>query len=271
MTDKNFTEAKVDWAATERAILKEFEKIGQKKLWITQGFIGGTEDNFITTLGREGSDFTAAIFANILDAEEVVIWKDVPGVLNADPKHFSGTEKLPNISYREAIELTYYGASVIHPKTLKPLQNKSIPLTVRSFDELSEKGSLINENGDKDKLLPSYIFKDDQLLISISTKDYSFVVEEQLSDIFGLFSKHKVKMNIMQNSALTFSVSVDNKKEKVGALLEDLRKKYTVKYNEDILLLTIRHYDEATIRELVKGREVLLEQKTRETIRFLLK
>jgi aspartate kinase len=271
MTDKNFTEAKVDWAATERAILKEFEKIGQKKLWITQGFIGGTEDNFITTLGREGSDFTAAIFANILDAEEVVIWKDVPGVLNADPKHFSGTEKLPNISYREAIELTYYGASVIHPKTLKPLQNKSIPLTVRSFDELSEKGSLINENGDKDKLLPSYIFKDDQLLISISTKDYSFVLEEQLSDIFGLFSKHKVKMNIMQNSALTFSVSVDNKKEKVGALLEDLRKKYTVKYNEDILLLTIRHYDEATIRELVKGREVLLEQKTRETIRFLLK
>jgi len=271
LTNKDFTEAKVDWKASEKAILKQFEQIGIDKLWITQGFIGGTEDKYITTLGREGSDYTAAIFANILDAEEVVIWKDVPGVLNADPKHFENTEKLSNISYKEAIELTYYGASVIHPKTLKPLQNKSIPLTVRSFDQLDESGSLINDNGDKDNLLPSYIFKDQQLLLSISTKDYSFVVEEHMSDIFKLFAKAKVKMNIMQNSALTFSVSVDNQKEKVGALLKSLQEEFRVKYNDDVSLLTIRHFNEETVRELIKGKEVLLEQRTRETVRFLLK
>ncbi|HAS36583.1 MAG TPA: aspartate kinase [Flavobacteriales bacterium] len=271
LTNKDFTEAKVDWKASEKAILKQFEQIGIDKLWITQGFIGGTEDKYITTLGREGSDYTAAIFANILDAEEVVIWKDVPGVLNADPKHFENTEKLSNISYKEAIELTYYGASVIHPKTIKPLQNKSIPLTVRSFDQLDESGSLINDNGDKDNLLPSYIFKDQQLLLSISTKDYSFVVEEHMSDIFKLFAKAKVKMNIMQNSALTFSVSVDNQKEKVGALLKSLQEEFRVKYNDDVSLLTIRHFNEETVRELIKGKEVLLEQRTRETVRFLLK
>ena len=201
----------------------------------------------------------------------MVIWKDVPGVLNADPKHFENTEKLSNISYKEAIELTYYGASVIHPKTLKPLQNKSIPLTVRSFDQLDESGSLINDNGDKDNLLPSYIFKDQQLLLSISTKDYSFVVEEHMSDIFKLFAKAKVKMNIIQNSALTFSVSVDNQKEKVGALLKSLQEEFRVKYNDDVSLLTIRHFNEETVRELIKGKEVLLEQRTRETVRFLLK
>ncbi len=271
LTDKNFTEAKLDWKASEREILKEFEVLGTKKLWITQGFIGGTENQYITTLGREGSDYTAAIFAHVLDADELVIWKDVPGVLNADPKHFKNTEKLSNISYKEAIELTYYGASVIHPKTLKPLQNKSIPLTVRSFDNLDQAGSLINDNGDKDRLLPSYIFKDQQVLLSISTKNYSFVVEEHLSDIFKCFADAKVKMNIMQSSALTFSVCVDNSKEKIAALMKLLQTKFLVKYNEDISLLTIRHYNDETVKELIQGKEVLLEQRTRETVRFLLK
>ncbi len=271
ITDKNFMEAKVDWEETEKAISKQFAKTQGNTVWVTQGFIGGTKDQFITTLGREGSDFSAAIFANILEAKEVVVWKDVPGVLNADPKHFSNTELLKNISYREAIELSYYGATVIHPKTLKPLQNKGIPLKVRSFEDVSQKGSLINENGDSDSLLPSYILKSPQILISASPKDYSFMVEEQLSSLFSLFAKHKVKINIMQNSALNFSVSVDGPETRIKALIEELSKSFRVKYNSGLHLLTIRHYNKHIVDELIKGKEVLLEQRTRETIRFLLR
>lgn len=271
ITDKNFMEAKVDWEQSDLAISRQFSKTGNTKLWVTQGFIGGTTDQFITTLGREGSDYSAAIFANILDAEKLVIWKDVPGVLNADPKHFSNTELLPNISYREAVELSYYGASVIHPKTLKPLQNKGIPLEVRSFEDTKAKGTLINENGDSDKLLPSYILKSPQILISISPKDYSFMVEEHLSEVFAQFAKHKVKINIMQNSALSFSASVDGPISKVDPLIKALSGSFRVKFNDDLHLLTIRHYNEQTVNELVKGREILLEQKTRETIRFLIR
>lgn len=271
ITDKNFMEARVDWEETEKAISKQFAKTKGNRVWITQGFIGGTKDQFITTLGREGSDYSAAIFANILEAKEVVIWKDVPGVLNADPKHFSNTELLKNISYREAIELSYYGASVIHPKTLKPLQNKGIPLQVRSFEDISQKGSLINENGDSDSLLPSYILKSPQILISASSKDYSFMLEEQLSSLFSIFAKHKVKINIMQNSALNFSVSVDGPESRIEALIEELSKSFRVKYNTGLHLLTIRHYNKKVVDELIKGKEVLLEQRTRETIRFLLR
>lgn len=271
ITDNTFMEAKVDWDASEKAISKCFSKTGTCKLWLSQGFIGGSQENFITTLGREGSDYSAAIFANILEAREVIIWKDVPGVLNADPKHFSNTELLPNISYREAIELSYYGASVIHPKTLKPLQNKGIPLKVKSFLNFNDKGSLINENGDRDALLPSYILKSPQLLLSISPKDYSFMVEEHLSEVFSLFSKHRVKINIMQNSALSFSVSVDGPNAASDALIHSLSQNYRVKFNENLHLLTIRHYNKTTVEELVKAKEILLEQRTRETIRFLLR
>jgi aspartate kinase len=271
LTDKNFMEAKVDWEKTDQAISRKFAKTGTTRLWVTQGFIGGTEDQYITTLGREGSDYSAAIFANILDAERLIIWKDVPGVLNADPKHFSNTELLPNISYREAVELSYYGASVIHPKTLKPLQNKGIPMEVRSFEDIKAKGTLINENGDSDKLLPSYILKSPQVLISISPKDYSFMVEEHLSEVFSLFAKQKVKINIMQNSALSFSASVDGPGVKLEGLIKSLSESFRVKFNDDLHLLTIRHYNKEVVDELIKGREVLLEQRTRETIRFLIR
>jgi len=271
ITDDNFREAKVDWDKTELAISKAFAKTEGTKLWVSQGFIGGTEGNYITTLGREGSDYSASIFAFVLDAEKVIIWKDVPGVLNADPKHFNNTELLSNISYREAVELSYFGASVIHPKTIKPLQNKAIPLFVKSFYEPDEAGSLINENGDSDHLLPSYILKSDQVLLSISPKDYSFMVEEHLSDIFKQFSQEKLKINIMQNSALSFSVSVDGPIEKLESLIARLSKTFRVKFNEEVHLLTIRHYSQHVLDELIKGKEILLEQKTRETVRFLLR
>ncbi len=271
LTNQNYRSAEVDWVKSEKKILDTFQTAGPNKLWITQGFIGGTEEGYITTLGREGSDYSAAVLASVLKADEVVIWKDVPGMLNADPKYFDNTEILKNISYREATELAYYGASVIHPKTVKPLQNKGIPLYVKSFDNPLEKGSLINENGDKDSLLPSYIVKENQIMISISPKDYSFMVEHNLSDVFSTFSKHGVSIAIMQNSALSFTAIFDCSERILEAMVRELQRTYRVKYNEGLSLLTVRHYSEDVLKELVKGFLVLLEQKTRETARFVLK
>ncbi|MEM9023093.1 MAG: aspartate kinase [Bacteroidota bacterium] len=275
-TDDHYREANVQWEETAEKLQKaleemEVEAAARGKIIVTQGFIGATRDNRMTSLGREGSDYSAAIIAYAMDAEETVIWKDVPGMLNADPKWFNNTTKLRNISYREAIELAYFGASVIHPKTVKPLQNKQIPLRVRSFLDPEEEGTLIDRNTSQDSLVPSYIFKQRQVLISISPRDFSFIAEDNLSDVFAHFSACGVSINTMQNSAISFSVSVDADAQRIPKLIEALQQDYAVKYNENLQLLTIRHYDDRTIEQLTEHKEVLLEQRSRQTIRLLMK
>ena len=239
------------------------------KLVVTQGFIGHTSEGFTTTLGREGSDYTAGILAYCTDAKSVTIWKDVPGMLNADPKWFEDTIKLDQISFKEAIELAYYGASVIHPKTIKPLQNKQIPLFVKSFIDPIAAGTVIQSSMDYDHLVPSFIFKLDQVLFSITPKDFSFIMEENLSEIFETLSKAGIKINLMQNSALSFSFAVDQKKTNIDAVLSLFKDKYEVKFNANLELITIRHYDDATIAKMIQNKTVLIEQKTRQTVRFL--
>ena len=271
-TDGSFRAAKVEWQACENLAARYLKPLYQERPGrvLTQGFIGRTADGQTTTLGREGSDFSAAIFAYLLDAESVTIWKDVPGMFNADPKRFPDTKLLSHISYREAIELSYFGASVIHPRTLQPLQRKHIPLYVRSFIDLSAPGSTIDDRSENDSLIPSFIVKPKQLLISITPRDLSFIVEENLSGIFWLFAQHNVRIDLMQNSALAFSVVVDDT-PRSRQLIEELRKVYEVRYNEGCELVTVRHYDEPTLARLSAGRETLLEQRSRTTARFVLK
>ena len=267
-TNNNYREGRVDWETTEVLVKNAFKDC---PIGIIQGFIGHTPEGYVTTLGREGSDFTAAILAWCLEGESVTIWKDVEGVLNADPKYYNDTVRLEKISYREALELSYYGASVIHPKTIKPLRNKSIPLYVRSFVEVEKEGTTIHESDKHDTLLPSFIFKHDQALISMSTLDFSFVVEEHLEEIFGIFNKHKVRINMMQNSALNFSVCSDNDPHRFEGLIEELSGKFKVLYNPDVELVTIRHYDDPTIEKVIQGREVLVDQRSRVTARMVVK
>jgi aspartate kinase len=268
-------EAKVDWECTKQHVFSNidayFSVRGSQKIAITQGFIGHNEKGKTTTLGREGSDFSASILAWCLNAEEVIIWKDVPGVLNADPKYFDACIKLNKISFREAIELSYFGASVIHPKTIKPLQNLGIPLFVKSFLHPKEAGTEIQSSLENDTLIPSFIFKQNQILISISPKDFSFIAEDNLSEIFEHFSKNGVKINLMQNSAISFSICVDNDSFRINKILNTLSGNYSVKYNDGLELLTIRHYDEQTIQKLTTNKEVLVEQKSRHTARFVMK
>ncbi len=274
LTDNTYRNAKVDWEQTEKLITQCIDpliKPGAQNIIITQGFIGSSSELFTTTLGREGSDFSAGILAHCLNAESVTIWKDVPGMLNADPKWFDVTEKLNNISYHEAVELAYYGASVIHPKTIKPLHNKQIPLFVKSFVNPKEDGTIINDNSTEDSLIPSFIFKMEQVLISISAKDYSFVMEDNLSHIFGLFSDLGVKINLMQNAAISFSVCVDFDQQKTLPLIELLRKDYKVLYNENLELVTIRHYDDKTIERVTGNKTIIVEQKSRNTARFVMR
>ncbi len=271
-TDNNFQEANVDWRKTEIAISKKIlPKIKENKLLITQGFIGVTADGKTTTLGREGSDYSAAIFAYCCNAESVTIWKDVPGMLNADPKYFENTKKLDSISYKEALELSYYGASVIHPKTIKPLQNKGIPLYVKSFLEPLKEGTTIHESTENDKLIASFIVKHNQVLFSFTPNDFSFIVEENLSTLFKGLSACSAKINLMQNSALSFSILLDELKINKEKILEYFKKEYSIKYNEGLELITIRHYDEQIISKMTKGKIILVEQKTRETARFVVK
>lgn len=271
-TDHSYQEGKVDWEKTEQLVRKNMlPSFIAADILLTQGFVGHTAEGFTTTLGREGSDYTAGILAYCGEAESVTIWKDVPGMLNADPKYFENTKKLEAISFKEAIELSYYGASVIHPKTIQPLQNRNIPLYVKSFLDPKSDGTVIQASSSHDHLIPSYIFKFDQALYSFTPKDFSFIVEENLSVIFGKLSDLNVKINLMQNSALSFSILVDQKKVKRTQLLELFQKEYEVKYNEDLSLVTIRHYDEETINQVTKGKEVLLQQRTRHTARFVLK
>ncbi|MDP4266790.1 MAG: aspartate kinase [Bacteroidota bacterium] len=266
-TDSTYRDGKVNWRSSQ-SLLK---KICNENLTVTQGFIAGTKDKTTTTLGREGSDYSAAIIAHCIDAEEVIIWKDVPGVLNADPKFYNNTVKLNKINYQEAIELAYYGATIIHPKTIKPLQNKKIPLRVKSFFKPDDDGTIISDFENLEFTTPCYIFKTDQVLISISPLDLSFIAEDNLSLIFDIFAKAKVKINLMQNSAVSFSVCVDNNKIKLSKVLGLLNNNFKTKYNENLTLITIRHYDQKTIEEVTKDKSILLEQKSRSTVQLIVK
>lgn len=271
-TDNRYREAGVDWNKTGALFETNFMPLfEQADVLITQGFIGHTSEGLTTTLGREGSDYSAGIMAFCCDAESVTIWKDVPGMLNADPKYFDNTVKLDKISFREAIELSYYGASVIHPKTIKPLQNKGISLYVRSFIDPAAEGTVIQSEMDNDHLIPSFIFKLNQVLFSITPKDFSFIVEENLSDIFERLSRAKAKINVMQNSALNFNILLDEDKVDVQKMLDVFSDSYEVKFNGGLELITIRHYDQPTIDRVTEGKDILLEQKTRQTARLIVK
>jgi aspartate kinase len=266
-TDNKYRNAKINW---EQTISSCNENITSFPI-ITQGFIGCTSENFTTTLGREGSDFTAAILAFSLDAEQVIIWKDVDGVLNADPRFFEEPEQLMSIPFEEAIELAYYGAKVMHPKTIQPLQKKSIPLEVRSFLNPKKEGSIIGDFESITPFVPSYIVKENQILISIADKHLSFIVEEHLSFIFSLFSNFGARVNMMQNSAVSFSFCVDNDSYKIPDLLYALRKKFEVHFNETLIMYTLRHYNEDSISKLLINKELLLEQKSRQTVHLVVK
>lgn len=266
-TNSDFRQAKVNWEESQIKI----NELKDEAIVVTQGFIGSDTNLNMITLGREGSDFSAAIFGFCLDAESVTIWKDVPGVLNADPKYYPEATKIDKMSYREAIELSYYGATVIHPKTIKPLENKEIPLYVKSFINPKEEGTVVQKLTEFDALLPSYIFIEDQILVSISPKDFSFIAEDNMSFIFGELSKAKLKVNLVQNSALSLSLCFKNEEEKVTQFFDSIKKSFLVKYNENVTLLTIRHYSDAVIANMTKDKQIYLEQKSRNTARFILK
>lgn len=272
-TDSTYREGKVDWKISEQLTAKTlipfFITAKERRIGITQGFIAGTSIDLTTTLGREGSDYTAAIMSYLLDAKDMTIWKDVPGVLNADPRIYNDAVKLDRISFKEAIELSYYGASVIHPKTIKPLQNKEIPLYVKSFIHPNDPGTVIQENESYDNRIPSFIYKQNQALISITPRDFSFIVEENLRDIFDLLAQSRVRVNMMQNSALSFSISADWDEDRILSLIKKLQEAYKVKYNTGCQLVTIRHYDQATIDRVTKGKEILVAQRSRDTARFV--
>ncbi|ACU05123.1 MULTISPECIES: aspartate kinase [Pedobacter] len=269
-TDNTYREGLVNWDKTEAEISKNLVPLLQQNIAVTQGFIGSTSENFTTTLGRDGSDYSAAIFSACLNATSLTIWKDVPGVLNADPKWFDETERIPQLSYHDAIELAYYGATIIHPKTIKPIQNKSIPLYVRSFLHPEAEGTDITDL--KNHLpVPSFIFKVNQALISIFPKDFSFIIEENLSDIFSLFHKHRVKINTMLNSAISFSISFDHDALKLEHLMADLSRHYKVKYNTGVELVTIRYYNQETIDRVTVNKNILLEVKSRNTCQIVMR
>jgi len=269
-TDNNFRGANVDWKKTQQSMLASLPQLLKSHIVITQGFIGSTSENFTTTLGRDGSDYTAAIFASCLDAKKVTIWKDVPGVLNADPKWFDPTEFIPELSYVDAIELTYYGANVIHPKTIKPLQNKGIPLVVRSFIQHDHAGTIIQKTNST-LPVPSFIFKVNQVLISILPKDFSFIVEDNFSHIFDVFAKHRVKINMMRNSAVHFSVSVDYDEQRIVALVKELKKQYDVEFHRDLELVTIRYYNPETVNRVLVNKEIIMQLQDNYTCQMLIK
>lgn len=266
-TDAYYRNAHLNWDTTQQRIK---EQVQPKNLTITQGFIGSDTHNFTTTLGREGSDYTAAIFAYALNAVSVTIWKDVPGVLNADPRYFDQTVLLEQISYREAIELAFYGASVIHPKTLQPLQRKEIPLFVKSFDNPENPGTAVSKGKTLIPEIPCFIMKQEQVLLRLSSLDFSFIVEDTISEIFGLLHKYQMRVELIQNSAISFSVCLSNKYHRLEELLQALRSKFNVQVYEDVTLYTIRHFNDAAIRRIKSKKEtVLLEQRTQETLQLL--
>ncbi len=267
-TDANYRDANVDWEQTQKLISKGIKK---KSLNITQGFLGSDENNFTTTLGREGSDYTAAIFAYCIGAESVTIWKDVPGVMNADPRYFENAILLNQISYREAIELAFYGATVIHPKTLQPLQRKEIPLFVKSFINPLLPGTSVSKGADLDPKTSCFILKKEQLLLSLSSIDFSFIMEENISEIFALFAKHKIKVNLIQNTAISFSVCLEDKYNNFEVLKNTLSKKFKVSYNENVSLYTIRHFTKEAAEIVEREKDILLKQISRETMQIVTK
>ena len=265
-TDNYYRSANVDWETTQSLITTKFNKT---VLNITQGFLGSDSNNFTTTLGREGSDYTAAIYGYCLNAQSVTIYKNVPGVLNADPRYFDKAQLLHKISYREAIELAFYGASVIHPKTLQPLQGKEIPLFVKSFINPEADGTRIGKNVTLDPMIPCFIVKKNQVLISLSSLDFSYIVEENISNIFNLLHLYKMKVDVIQNSAISFSVCVDNIYNNLEKLLHHLKAKFKVTCEEKVSLYTIRHYNQNVINQIETGKTVLLKQLTQETVQIV--
>ena len=266
-TNSDFRQATVNWEETEKNIQANLTH----SIIVSQGFIGSDKNGNMTSLGREGSDFTAAIFGYCAKAESVTIWKDVEGVLNADPKYFPEASKIDKMSYREAIELSYYGATVIHPKTIKPLENKLIPLYVKSFIHPENEGTMVQKSLEFDALMPSYIFIENQILVSISPKDFSFIAEDNLSFIFAKLAEAKIKVNLIQNSALSFSVCFENSTNKVEHLFSLLKGTFDVRYNDEATLLTIRHYNEEVLTKMTANKTILLEQKSRNSARFVLR
>ena len=257
-TDNKFREGKVDWDLTGELLPGAFTFNGNH-LFLTQGFLGSTINDLTTTLGREGSDYTAAIIAYIMDAERVIVWKDVPGVLNADPKWFDDTVLLEHLSYKDAIELAYYGASVIHPKTIQPLKKKGILLQVKSFVDSDLPGTAVGLD-DYERLIPSFIFKMDQVLIHISARDFSFITEDYLSVILGSFAKHGLKINLMQNTAISFQVCVNRDENRIQRVVSELQEQFNIETENNLELVTIRYFDEVTINRVTIEKEILLEQ-----------
>jgi aspartate kinase len=269
-TDDQFREGNINWELSQRLAKRVFS-FETEELYITQGFIGGTMTNQTTTLGREGSDYTAAILANLLDAEDVSIWKNVPGILNADPDFFANTQKLDELSYKEAIELSYSGAKVIHPKTIKPLQNKNIPLFVKSFLEPEKPGTIIHAVEHALDLVPVIIIKKSMALITLTPSDFSFISINNVADVFSLFAKHRLKVGLIQQSAVDLSLAFDEPEQGIEGLIANLQQKFEVKYNTGLDLVTVRYYDSETIDRVSEGRKVYVEQKSRRTARMLLK
>jgi aspartate kinase len=270
-TNNTYREGKVDWKKTSEKMEKVPAILQKKKIILTQGFIGKSSEGLTTTLGRDGSDYTAAIFASCLKAESVTIWKDVPGVMNADPKRLpQAATVFKELPFQEAAEMTYYGASVIHPKTIKPLATKGIPLFVKSFDDPSLPGTKIHECK-VDKLPPLIVFKENQCLVSCKVTDYTFVSEDQLSHIFNTLSSLNIRINVMQNSAISFSFCVDFRQEKLSALIRELHEHFEVYYNTGLTLITVKNYDERTFSQYHNMAGLLLEQSSRSTLQVLVK
>ena len=268
LTNNDYRRARLDWTATCSRINTWVDRKG---ITLTQGFIGADADGNVTTLGREGSDYTAGIFAYCLEASEVSIFKDVPGVLNADPREFEKTELLNRISYKEAIEMAFFGASVIHPKTLQPLQRKEIPLRVRSFLHPLEPGTFVKKGQYLEPEVPCFIVKKNQILLSVSDKEFHFVMEEDISELFALLSTFKMKVNMIQNSAISFSVCIEDNFDNFGKLVEALTPKYKVLFNTNLTLYTVRHFREEDLESLEQGNTVLLKQLSRETAQLVVR
>ena len=271
-TDNTYREGRIDWEKTELSVQKIVRPLLRKNGYVvTQGFIGGSREKTTTTLGREGSDFSAAILSYCLDAEEMSIWKDVEGIMTGDPRLFKKVTKIDRLSYREAIEMTYYGAKVIHPKTIKPIQNKSIPLYVRSFINPKGKGTLISGEADI-HYPPVVVVEKEQVLVQIATKDFSFVAEHHLSYIFKLFTDYRIKVNMMQNMAISFSVCITLKDiNRLNKVIKILSENFEVRVEKNLELITIRHYHQEVIKQMKKGKIVLLEERIRQTIQLVMK
>lgn len=271
-TDHTYRDGVVDWGYSKYNAEAIFGSIIRRgKVVITQGFIGCTDDGKSVTLGREGSDYTAAILAAMLHGESVTIWKDVAGLQNADPKLFPNTVKIDAISFNEVIEMAFYGAQIIHPKTIKPLQNAGIPLYVKCFLDKNIPGSVIKSEVDASHYPPIIVLKDNQVLIQVTTKDFSFITEDNLSKLYSIFHDLKIKINLIQNAAISFIACIDNREDKVKALVQALGTDYKVSTNDNVQLLTVRHFTPEIVFDLTKDRQILLRQETRKTLQVVMK